>query len=258
MVSEVPPGEHPTRRRFLVRNRLIAALAATGRPLVVVVFAGRPLALGAVAEQADALLYAWHGGIAGPEGVADLIFGRASPSARLAVSLPAHPGEVPLSYAAEPTGRPFPGRFAKFRTGWLDLDDDAPRFPFGFGLGYGRVEYGPPRLSAAKARAGEPVELCVTVTNAGPAEAVETVQLYASDPVARVTRPARWLIDFRQVTLAPGASCEVVFAITADQFRYPIAPTLAAAEWVRDPGVVGLHVGPNSRDTQMQELTWTD
>ena len=98
----------------------------------------------------------------------------------------------------------------------------------------------------------------MTVTNAGPAEAVETVQLYASDPVARVTRPARLLIDFRQVTLAPGASCEVVFAITADQFRYPIAPTLAAAEWVRDPGVVGLHVGPNSRDTQMQELTWTD
>lgn len=240
------------------QRRLIAALAATGRPLVVVVFAGRPLALGAVAEQADALLYAWHGGIAGPEGVADLLFGRASPSARLAVSLPAHPGEVPLSYAAEPTGRPFPGRFAKFRTGWLDLDDDAPRFPFGFGLGYGRVEYGPPRLSASKARAGEPVELCVTVTNDGPAEAVETVQLYASDPVARVTRPARWLIDFRQVTLAPGASCEVVFAITADQFRYPIAPTLAAAEWVRDPGVVGLHVGPNSRDTQRQELTWTD
>ena len=238
--------------------RLIAALAATGRPLVVVVFAGRPLALGAVAEQADALLYAWHGGIAGPEGVADLLFGRATPSGRLAVSLPAHPGEVPLSYSSDPTGRPFPGKFAKFRTGWLDLADDAPRFPFGFGLGYGRVDYGPPRLSVAQARADQPVELRITLTNAGPVEIIETVQLYASDPVARVTRPARWLIDFQQVTLAPGASCEVVFHVTADQFRYPVAPSLQTAEWVRDPGVVGLHIGPNSRDTQMQELTWTD
>ncbi|MBU3029003.1 glycoside hydrolase family 3 N-terminal domain-containing protein [Paracoccus marinaquae] len=236
--------------------RLIEALAGTGKPLAVVVFAGRPLALGRIAEQADALLYAWHGGVAGPEGVTDLIFGAASPAGRLAVTLPAHPGEVPLSHAHEPTGRPDPGRFAKFRTGWLDLPDDAPRFPFGFGLGYGRIDYDPPRLSTDAARADQPVELRVTLRNTGAVEMTETVQLYASDPVARVTRPGRWLIDFRQVTLAPGESCELVFPVHAEQFRYPLAPSLEAVEWLRDPGLIRLHVGPNSRDTQMVELTW--
>ena len=238
------------------QRRLIAALAETGKPLVVVVFAGRPLALGDVIAQADALLYAWHGGIAGPEGVVDLIFGAAQPGGRLAMSLPAHPAEVPLTYACEPTGRPWPGQFGKFLTGWLDMPDDAPRFPFGFGLGYGAVEYGIPSLSQGTASAGQGVELRVVLKNSGAHPALETVQLYASDPVARVTRPGRKLIDFQQLALAPGESREVVFVLQADQFAYPMAPSLEAAAWVRDPGLIGLHVGPNSRDTQMTELTW--
>ena len=238
------------------QRRLIAALAGTGKPLLVVVFAGRPLALGEVATQADALLYAWHGGVAGPEGVADLIFGAAEPSGRLAVSLPAHPGEVPLTYACDTTGRPFPGRFAKFLTGWLDLPDDAPRFPFGFGLGYAPVAYGSPALSQDTAQAGEGVELRVTLQNTGTRPAVETVQLYASDPVARITRPARWLIDFQQVPLGPGETRTLRFRVTADQFSYPLAPSLEAAEWVRDPGLIQLHIGANSRDTQAVDLTW--
>ncbi|CAM3189803.1 beta-glucosidase [Paracoccus aminovorans] len=240
------------------QRRLIAALAGTGKPLAVVVFAGRPLAIGEIATRADALLYAWHGGVAGPEGVADLIFGAAEPSGRLAVTLPAHPGEVPLHHAGDPTGRPYPGRFAKFLTGWLDLPDDAPRFPFGFGLGYAPVAYGPPRLSQDAARAAETVALRIAIRNTGTRATTETVQLYASDPVARVTRPGRKLIDFAQVALASGESREVHFRIAAGQFRYPLAPSLGAAEWVRDPGLVRLHVGPNSRDTQMVELTWLD
>lgn len=238
------------------QRRLVAALAATGKPLLVVVFAGRPLALGDIATQADAILYAWHGGVGGPEGVADLIFGAAEPSGRLAVTLPAHPAEAPLSYACDTTGRPWPGRFGKFLTGWLDLADDAPRFPFGFGLGYGAVAYGAPQLSQDTAQADERVTLTVTLTNASPRPALETVQLYASDPVARVTRPGRKLIDFQQVALAPGESRAVAFTIAAHQFRYPIAPALDAVEWLRDPGIIGLHVGPNSRDTQELVLTW--
>ncbi|MFD1796545.1 beta-glucosidase [Paracoccus aurantiacus] len=238
------------------QKRLITALAAVEKPMVLVVFAGRPLAIGDIADKADAVIYAWHGGVAGPEGVADLLFGVASPSGRLAVTLPAHPGEAPQSYAREPTGRPDPGRFAKFRTGWLDLPDDRPSFPFGFGLGYGDVAYGQPALSSDQALSSEEVELVVTVTNRGPGEAVETVQLYASDPVARITRPGRWLIDFQQLTLASGESREISFRIRADQFSYPLAPSLEAAEWVRDPGLIRLHVGPNSRDTQTVGLTW--
>ncbi|WP_374635839.1 fibronectin type III-like domain-contianing protein, partial [Paracoccus sp. (in: a-proteobacteria)] len=151
---------------------------------------------------------------------------------------------------------PHTGRFTKFRTGWLDLPDDAPRFPFGFGLGYGQVGYGAPSLSQARAGADQSVELRVTLENFGPTEAIETVQLYASDPVARVTRPGRSLIDFQQVTLRPGESRELVFSIRAEQFAYPVAPSFQSAEWVRDPGLIRLHVGPNSRDTQSVELTW--
>ena len=238
------------------QRRLVAALAETGTPLVVVVFAGRPLSLGDIPRQAAAVIYAWHGGVAGPEGVADLIYGETEPSGRLAVTLPAHPGEVPLSYAAEATGRPFPGRFAKFRTGWLDLPDDAPRFPFGFGMGYSPLHYGRPTLSASTAHAGETVRASVTVTNGGDRPAVETVQLYLSDPVARITRPGRFLADFHRITLAPGERREVSFEITAEMARYPVAPSLEAAEWVRDPGAIEIHIGPNSRDTQMLELTW--
>lgn len=238
------------------QRQLVATLAKLGKPLVVLVFAGRPLAIGDIADHADALLYCWHGGVAGPEGVADLVFGAATPAGRLAASLPAHPGELPLSYAADTTGRPFPGRFAKFRTGWLDMPDDVPGFPFGFGLGYARVEYGAPRLSRRSARADQQPTLRITVTNRGSTEAIETVQLYASDPVAQITRPGRWLIDFRQVVLAPGESREIAFRIDAAQFAYPVAPSLDRAEWQRDPGLVRLHVGPNSRDTQSVELTW--
>ncbi|XDA97399.1 glycoside hydrolase family 3 N-terminal domain-containing protein [Sulfitobacter sp. LCG007] len=239
-----------------VQHRLIAALKATGKPLVVVVFAGRPLALGDLAEQADALLYAWHGGVAGPEGVADILFGAVEPTGRLCVSLPAHPGETPLSHASETTGRPFEGRFVKFRTGWLDLPDDVSGWPFGYGLGYGRVDYGKPALSSARAEAGQTVRFSVAVENAGRRGMVETVQLYASDPVARIVRPGRFLIDFRQVELAPGERREVTFDITSEQFAYPLAPSLEQAEWVRDPGLIRLHVGPNSRDTQSVDLTW--
>ena len=238
------------------QRRLVAALAATGTPLVVVVFAGRPLSLDGIAQHAGALLYAWHGGIAGPEGIADLLWGAAEPTGRLAVTLPAHPAETPVTYAAEPTGRPGPGHFQKFRTGWLDLADDATAFPFGFGLSYTTVAYGPPTLSAVAADADETVRLTVALTNEGDRPATETVQLYASDPVARITRPARFLIDFRQVSLAPGETREVTFDVTARQFVYPVAPSLEVVGWVRDPGLIRLHVGPNSRDTETVELTW--
>ena len=238
------------------QRRLLAALAETGTPLVAVVFAGRPLALGEVAEAADALILAWHGGTAGPEGVADLILGDAEPAGRLAVTLPAAPGEGPLHHSAEPTGRPFPGRFAKFRTGWLDLADDAPRFPFGFGLGYSEVRYGAPRASADRLRGDDALELAVTIENRGARPATETVQLYLSDPVARITRPSRALLDFQRAALGPGETRDVHFTVSRDALRYWLAPSLEAAEQVWDPGLFVFHLGPSSRDTQAVEVRW--
>lgn len=133
-----------------------------------------------------ALRLAWRGGW--PEGVADLLFGAASPSGRLAVTLPAHPGNVPLTYAAEPTGRPYPGHFAKFRTaGWIcpTMRPASIRLRAELRAGWG---HGPPRLSRAKARADQAANLQIMVTNTAARAVTETVQLYASDPVARITR----------------------------------------------------------------------
>lgn len=243
----------------LPQQRLVAALAQSGTPMIVVIFAGRPLALGGVAEAADAVIYAWHGGVAGPEGVTDLMFGDVLPSGRLAATLPVHPGETPLHHAEDPTGRPFRNHFEKFRTGWLDLKDEVVqrRFPFGFGLGYAPVVYDAPVLSKSKAKGTQDgVTLTVTLSNNGAHQAVETVQLYLSDPVARITRPARRLIAFKRVTIAAGARADVRFDVRQTDLRYPIAPSLEAAEWVWDPGCFVLHVGPNSRDTTAARITW--
>ncbi|MCB2054219.1 MAG: glycoside hydrolase family 3 C-terminal domain-containing protein [Geminicoccaceae bacterium] len=239
------------------QRRLLEAVARTGTKLVVVIFAGRPLALGPVTAAADALLLAWHGGIEGPRAIVDLLFGDAAPSGRLAATLPAHPGQTPVFHAIEPTGRPSGGGFEKFRTGWLDLDDAATVFPFGFGLGYSAVRYGAPVADRLEARGEEEsIEVGVDLTNEGDRSTIETVQLYLSDPVARVTRPVRELKDFRRITLQPGETGHVRFTVTAAMQRYPLAPSLEEAAFVRDPGRIIVHIGPNSRDTQALELTW--
>ena len=235
------------------QRRLAAAVAETGTPTVAVVFAGRPLALGGLPDGVGALLYAWHGGTCGPDGVADLLTGDAEPTGRLSVTLPAAPGETPLHHSEEPTGRPSPGRFAKFRTGWLDLADEAPRFPFGFGLTHGDVRYGAPQATAPEDHA---LTVTVPVENRGPRPATETVQLYLSDPVARITRPARALLDFRQVVLARGEAQRVRFTVRREALSYWLAPSLDAAERVWDPGAFVFHTGPNSRDTQAVEVEW--
>ena len=128
------------------QKKLLRALKETGKPLVVVVMTGRPLALADEAALADALLIAWFGGTEIGHGLADVLFGLACPGGRLPATFPVTVGQVPVTYAHRPTGRPFPGRFQKFTNGYVDLPDDVPHndglFPFGYGLGYGQVRYG--------------------------------------------------------------------------------------------------------------------
>lgn len=240
------------------QRRLLEALRGAGRPLVAVVFAGRPLAL---PEGPDAILYAWHGGTEGANGVADLLFGAAEPSGRLSISLPAHPGQTPLHHGAETTGRPHPGGFAKFLTGWLDLPDgpDPSRgaWPFGFGLGYAAARYAPPQADRTEARGEDDrLEVWVDVANAGDRPLTETVQLYLSDPVARIVQPSQRLIGFRRLLLAPGETARAAFTVTVEDLRYTLAPSLESAVRVWDPGEFILRIGPNSRDTQALPIRW--
>ena len=191
------------------QEQLIRELKEQGNKVVVVVFNGRPLDLSAVVPYADALLIAWHPGTEAGNAVADLLFGKRSPSGKLPVSFPKSVGQLPLFYSDRTSGRPGNDRYVSM--------DGQPLFPFGYGLGYTTFEYSELRLSKSVAAPGEQVAAEITVTNTGGMKAKETVQLYLHDKAASFTRPARMLIDFRKVELAPGESRTVSFDVTPRQ-----------------------------------------
>lgn len=244
------------------QRRLVEALATTGKPLVLVVMTGRPLAMERESALADAILLVWFAGTEAGNGIADVLTGAAEPAGRLAASFPARTGQVPVYSAFEPTGRPYSGRFEKFRTGYLDLPDAiAPTglCPFGFGLSYTRFRYATPTVDAA-ALTGPEAEAVVRVMveNIGTCPGSDVVQLYVRDPVARITRPLIELRGFEKVRLAPGERREVVFRLTREDLSYALGETPLSVERVFDPGSFVLATGPNSRDLQTVEITWRD
>lgn len=243
------------------QRRLVEALATCGKPLVLVVLTGRALALEAEAARANAVLYAFFQGTEAGNGIADVLTGAAEPSGRLSVTLPARTGQVPVHHAAEPTGRPYPGQFQKFTTGYLDLPDTTPPatglFPFGFGLSYTRFAYGAPTVERERLAGPHDVALVtVTVENTGTRSGSDVVLLFAHDPVARITRPMRELKGFQKVTLDPGERRDVSFRLRQGDLSYPLGESLGTVKWVFDPGTFILSVGPNARDTESVRIEW--
>ncbi|MEO1459447.1 MAG: glycoside hydrolase family 3 C-terminal domain-containing protein, partial [Pseudomonadota bacterium] len=243
------------------QRRLFAALRETGKPLVAVVLAGRPLMLGDVAAAADATVLAWFAGTEMGNGLADLLYGRAEPTARLAVSLPAHPGQVPFHHGASETGRPWPGEWRKFTTGYLDLPGEQHParglYPFGYGLAYTRFALGAPVVvRAVLAGPEESVAVRVPVENTGARAGTAVVQLYVTDPVARIQRPAQELKGIARLTLAPGAAGEAAFTLTRDDLAYSLPRPDGSVERVWDPGRFILRAGLNARDTASVEVDW--
>jgi len=244
------------------QKKLLRALKATGKPLIVVVMTGRPLALAEEALLADALLIAWFGGTEIGHGLADVLFGRSEPSGRLPATFPYSVGQVPVTYAHRPTGRPTPGRFQKFTSGYVDLPDEVTQnnglYPFGFGLGYGKVAYGPPRADRTKLTGDDRLEVTLTVTNLGDRPTNETVQLYISDPVASISRPVKELKAFRKVALAARAAETVSFSVTTADLDFSVAETVTDTRRRAEGGAFDIHVGPNSRDTQAVRVVWNE
>ncbi len=259
-------GESSSRTELTLPSpqlRLIEALAGVDKPLVVVVMGGRPLALEREAELADALLLAWYGGTEAGPGLADMLTGRAEPGGRLAASLPARSGQTPLHHGAETTGRPWTGKFEKFRTGYLDLTGPAHPakglFPFGFGLSYTRFQWSKPAVERDRfSGPGDRARISVTLTNVGGRRGADVVQLYVSDPVARIVRPSQELKGFERVELDPGESRVVRFTLARDDLAYLVGESVETLERVWDPGRFVLHIGPNSRDLQSVEIEWTE
>ncbi|MEU1799917.1 glycoside hydrolase family 3 N-terminal domain-containing protein [Streptomyces sp. NPDC019937] len=205
------------------QEKLIAAIADTGTPFVVVQVSGRPLTMGGWLDSAPAVLQAWHPGIEGGNAIADVLFGTVNPGGKLPVSFPRSVGQIPLYYNHENTGRPYdPDN--KYTSKYLDLAD-GPQFPFGHGLGYTTFDIGEPKLSVSRItadalRKGDTVEVAVAVRNTGDREGDEVVQVYLRDPVASLVQPVRRLCGFRRITLGAGESTTVRFRLGAEDLGF--------------------------------------
>ncbi len=216
------------------QTALLEAVCATGKPVAVVFMAGRPLTVGKEIDMADAVLYAFHGGTMAGEALANILSGKANPSGKLPVTMARMTGQYPMYYAHKNTGRPpewtvdldsIPVEAPQTSTGctsyFLDAGKD-PLYPFGYGLSYTTFDISTPRLSASSMAIGSETPLTVecTVTNTGDREGAETVQLYVRDLVGSLARPVKELKDFRKVTLKPGESKVVSFALTPGQLSF--------------------------------------
>ncbi len=223
------------------QQKLLEAVAATGKPVVLVVMSGRPLTISWAAEHVPAIVEAWFPGTQGGYAVADVLFGDVNPSGKLPVTFPRSVGQVPLYYSHLNTGRPF--TLDRWHTGYIDLSN-APLYPFGFGLSYTRFEYSNVTVNSDKLPAKGELKASVDVKNVGDRTGDEIVQLYVHDDVATVARPVKELKAFRRITLAPGESRRVEFVLTADQLAFWNGDMKLAVE----PGAYTLFIGPNSAD----------
>ncbi|MFZ5972945.1 MAG: glycoside hydrolase family 3 C-terminal domain-containing protein, partial [Bacteroidota bacterium] len=230
-----------------VQKDLLKALLKTGKPVVLVLFTGRPLALKWESENVPAILNVWFGGSEAGHAIADVLFGEVNPSGKLTTTFPQNVGQVPLYHAHKNTGRPLSGPwFQKFQSNYLDVSND-PLYPFGYGLSYTTFSYGEPRLDKTEMTAEGTLTLTVEVTNTGSRDGAEVVQLYIRDPVASVTRPVKELKGFQKVVIKAGETKSVSFSITKEQLSFYNSDL----KWTAEPGTFHAMVGPNARDVKM-------
>jgi beta-glucosidase len=234
-----------------VQKRLLAALLKTGKPVVLVLFTGRPLVLKWESENVPAILNVWFGGTQAAPAIADVLFGDVNPSGKITATFPQNVGQVPIYYSHKNTGRPLAeGKwFSKFRSNYLDVSND-PLYPFGYGLSYTTFSYGDIKLSAPSLKTGGSITAKVTVTNTGKMEGKEVVQLYTRDVVGSLTRPVKELKGFQKISLKPGESKEVTFTLTAEDLKF----YNAELQYVAEPGGFQLFIGTNSRDLKSADF----
>jgi beta-glucosidase len=235
---------------------LIEAVASTGKPLVLVVMAGRPLTIAKEVELADAVLFAWHPGTMGGPAIADLLFGLDSPSGKLPVTFPRAVGQVPIFYSHKNTGRPatdhtvvnmndVPARASQTSLGMTSFHLDAgykPLFPFGYGLSYGNFKYVKITTSHRTIGLGDTIDIFADVVNTGRRAAEEVVQLYVRDLVGNVTRPVKELKGFKRIKLRPGERERICFTLHTDELAF----FNRKMELVTEPGRFHVWIGGSS------------
>ncbi|NVO84062.1 beta-glucosidase BglX [Hymenobacter terrestris] len=225
---------------------LLKALKKTGKPLVIVLMAGRPLTLPWEEQNADAILETWFAGSQAGNAIADVLFGRYNPSGKLPATFPESVGQIPLYYNHKSTGRPYAGvALDKYKSRYLDVSND-PLYPFGFGLSYTTFKYGKPELSTSSLAPGATLDVKVTVQNTGDSDGEEVAQLYLRDLVGSISRPVKELKGFQKVMLKKGETRTLTFRLSpADLSFYN-----TDLQFVAEPGDFEVMVGGNSRDVQ--------
>jgi beta-glucosidase len=223
-----------------VQLELVEAVHAAGKPIVVVLFNGRPLSIGWIAEHVPAVLEAWFPGTEAGHAIADVLVGDVNPGGKLPVTVPRTVGQVPIHYNQKSTGRP-PTRENKFTSKYIDVAW-TPLYPFGFGLSYTTFAVRDLRLNASTITRDGQVRVTATVSNTGARAGDEVVQLYIQDVASTVTRPVRELKGFARVSLEAGASREVEFVLTSAE----LGMYDRTMRFVVEPGVFKVWVGNSS------------
>ena len=236
------------------QQALLKALKATGKPLVLVLMNGRPLTLNWEKANADAMLETWFAGTEGGHAVAEVLFGDFSPSGKLPISLPRSVGQIPTYYNHPRLGRPFtPGKPGNYTSQYFDQPQGA-LYPFGYGLGYTSFSLGAVKLSGPTLKRGGELQAAVDVTNTGKREGATVVQLYLQDVSASVVRPVKELKDFQKVSLKPGETRTVRFAIREEQLKF----FNAKLEYGAEAGEFNVQLGLDSQDVQQASFELVD
>ncbi|MFR3217178.1 MAG: beta-glucosidase BglX [Dysgonomonas mossii] len=235
-----------------IQQRLLKELLKTGKPVILVLFTGRPLTLTWENENVPAILNVWFGGTEAAYAIGDILFGDVNPSGKLTTTFPQNVGQIPLYYNHKNTGRPLAeGKwFEKFRSNYLDVSND-PLYPFGFGLSYSNFDYSDVKLSSTQIDANGELTASVTVTNNSKVDGAEVVQLYIRDVVGSVTRPVKELKGFEKVFIKAGESKAVNFKITPEMLKFYDYDL----NFVFEPGDFDVMIGGNSRDVKNARFT---
>lgn len=234
------------------QKELLKALFKTGKPIVLVLFNGRPLTLTWEDQHANAILDVWAPGTEAGNAIADVLFGNYNPSGKITATFPKNVGQVPIYYSHKNTGRPFDDKGpAKFKSDYIDVSN-APLYPFGYGLSYTTFKYGDVKLSKTSLKGNETLKATVTVSNTGNIDGEEVVQLYISDPVASISRSVKELKHFKKVSLKAGEQKEVSFDITTNDLKF--YNTNLKYDW--ESGEFIVQIGTNSSDVHSASVEW--
>ncbi|MFV8360054.1 beta-glucosidase BglX [Flavobacterium sp. LS1P3] len=231
-----------------VQEELVKAIQATGKPVVVLINAGRPLVFNWTADNVPAIAYTWWLGSEAGNAIADVLFGDYNPSGKLPMSFPREEGQIPIYYNHFNTGRPAPNETAfNYVSAYTDLKN-SPRFHFGFGLSYTTFEYSDLKLSKNKIKSTESIAVSLNVKNSGKVAGEDVVQLYLRDKVGSVVRPIIELKDFQKIKLTAGETKTIKFIIDKEKLSF----YNVALQWIAEPGDFDLMIGSSSSDIRLK------